>query len=704
MKSDRPGLAKLYWNVGRGYNEEDSASILVLGGGRWQRLKFPVPGEPLLAVRFDPLRSEGQIEIRAIQLQSGSGRSLVDLDLESVSGGTQVESITMVVGAVIATFPVGAYDPTLLFGAMVPEDGRGMVPIPWIGYLSVGIIFWALFFMRRGVGGAVPIIRALRLSVTAWAARLEVIDRPGKATLLVGGLCVVALQGYLLFPLHEVLDLPIWDEAGTLGGGVGFLRGEGLGYLADSPLSKLIYAGLIPVFGPAGAVFANHYLVKVTLILVVFLLAARFSGSVLAALALSGVWAVSAFHLESPILVYQSALIWFGWGLLAVGRNPLFGSALIGLAALTRLEYEFAASLVVVALLLGLFLRWWNPRTFRPKDWTSVGIAFCLAVLVTVNLTGWNAGVGRGWAAVKQHYALRLAEEGAFPGNNPFLEFGLVTERDFPEAESLAEAARENPRALFEHVSWNVGRLPGAYLDLFVPFNAGRARYRLPMLAAFLISAVGLIVIGRSPRKAIRELRNLVIGNPVTCIAILAGLLVIVPGIMVFAKSAYLLPVLPLGLAVIGFLYRMGSGYRVANRGGVLLAFFLVISAVVGGPRPFMDRSRARPVTATLRAIEEALSVDDGTVLLGVGATTYAPYLESRDLTAIEPLASAAGKDVMTEDVGFDRLIERFDPDLILIDSSWSRSAYFDAGGAARLSELGWTVSAIPDGSLWTRP
>ena len=58
----------------------------------------------------------------------------------------------------------------------------------------------------------------------------------------------------------------------------------------------------------------------------------------------------------------------------------------------------------------------------------------------------------------------------------------------------------------------------------------------------------------------------------------------------------------------------------------------------------------------------------------------------------------------MIEEVRFDRLIKRYDPDLILIDSTWSRSAYFDAEGAARLSKLGWTETAIPDGSLWKRP
>ncbi|RKX35431.1 MAG: hypothetical protein DRP71_03530 [Verrucomicrobia bacterium] len=704
MRSDRSGTAVVYWNTGKGFNEADSASVLVRGGERWERLRIPVPSDPLRAVRFDPLRSEGQVEIRDIRLETGSGRPLLKLQPDVIRSGTQVESMTIGEDRVRVVFPVGADDPTLHFGAMIPEEGGDQVSLPWLGFLSIGILLFVLFLMREYTVSVVRAVSRMRTSVTAWIEHLGVWDKPGRATLMIGGLLTVVLQVALLYPLHEVLDLPIWDEAGTMGGGAGFLRGEGLGILSNAPLSKLIYAGLIPLFGPAGAVFATHYLVKVALTLIVFLLAARFSRSILAGLVLSGVWTVSSFHLEFPILVYQSALIWFGWGLLAVGRNPLLGLALFALAALTRLEYQFVAILVAVALLFGLLFRWWNPRVSGLKNWTYAGMACCLVVYVSVNLTGWDAGIGRGWSAVKQHYALRLAEEGAFPGNNPFLEFGLVTERDFPGAESLSEAARENPRALFEHISWNIRRLPGACLDLFVPFNAGRLRYRLPLLAVFFITAVGLIEIGRSPRRATLDLRALVVGDPVTCIAILGGVLVIAPGVIVFAKSAYLLPVVPLGLAVVGFLHRMGSSHRVANRIGVLLALILVMGAVLGGPRPFMDRSRARPVVATLKAIEEALSGDDGAVLLGVAATTYAPYLELPDLIAVEPLVSSAGGDVVIEEVRFDRLIKRHDPDLILIDSNWSRSAYFDAAGAARLSKLGWTETAIPDGSLWKRP
>jgi len=703
LRSDRPGLAKLYWNTGKGYNEADSASAPVRGGKRWQRLRFPVPPDPLLAVRLDPLRSEGRIEIRMVQLQSGSGRSRLDLDLETVRPGVQVKEMTVEQGILRAVFPVGAGDPHLQFGRIVPDGSRGSGSLPWMGYGSVAAILFLLFLLRKHSSAAVLAIRAVRYSVSSWILELRAIDRPGKATLLVGGMVVVGLQIFLLYPLHQVIDLPIWDEAETMGGGLRFLQGDGLGYLADSPLSKLIYAGLIGVFGPAGSIFASHYLVKTGLVLVLFLFSARVAGSVLAGVALSSVWALSSFQLEFPILTYQSALIWFGLGLLSIGRSRFLGLSLIVLAALTRLDYQFVAFLAAGFLTVRLLAGGRDAIRLRKSQWALVAVVLGVATVVLFNLSGWNSGMSRGWYAVKQHYALRLAREGAFPGNNAFLEFALVTDRDFPEADSLWSALRVNPRALVDHVWWNVRHLPGAFLDLFVPSGSAAMPYRFPFLVLGLVVMTGLIACFRAPGECLRKLRLLVSKDPVVGVALLGALLVIAPGVIVFAKSAYLLPILPLGLALVGVLYRFGSKYEVINRFGILCALALVLTALLSGPRPFLDRSRPRPVLATLAAIESALPRSESAVLLGVSAGSYANYLGPQRVVGVEPLASALGGEASMEDARFGHLIEQYDPDLIMIDSNWRRSAYFDATGAAELAHCGWREWPLPDGALWTR-
>lgn len=704
MRSDRPGVAQLYWNAGRRYNEEDSATFLVKGGDRWQRLVFPVPGDPIQSARFDPLRSEGVVEIRRVELQTASGSTLLSVPLEAVQGLAQVADRERLADRLRVTFDPGAGDPMLHLGPMIADLQLGPGELPWLGTLFLGLLVVLLFALRPYGGGIVRTVSVLRTSGASWAARMASFDRPGWAAFLVGGGLIGLVQIWFLAPLHQTMDLPLWDEAGSMAGGAAFLKGDGLGYVVNSPLPKLVYAVLIAIFGPAGSVFAHHYLVKTALTVVLFLLAARLAGSVLVGLVLAGVWAVSVFSLDYPILVYQSGLVWYGLGLFVIARNLPLGLALIILATLTRLEYEFVAIPLIVFVAGALLSGRWKPRPIGRAGWGLAILGFALVLFVGGQLSGWNLGGHRGWLAVKQHYALRLWMTGEFPGQNPFLEYNLVTDRDFPGAESLGEAARINRAALVEHIGWNLRELPTAFAELFRPVGAGKFPYRLPIAVTLLLGLVGLVEMLRWPGRGLGRLGALVRRQPMATIAVLGGLLVIAPGIIVLAKSPYLLPIVPLALAGVAFFYRLGTVRPIASRAGVLLALFLVVSALVTSPRPFTFTSRPRTVLRTVEALDAVLPAEGEVVLLGVAATSYLPYLGADRLSVFDPLWPAAAHAVNPEEARINRLIERYDPDLIMIDSNWRRSSYFDPDGAARLPQLGWSGTPLPDGNLWIRP
>lgn len=704
MRSDRPGVAQLYWNAGRRYNEADSATFLVKGSDRWQRLVFPVPGDPIQSARLDPLRSEGVVEIRKVELLTASGAELLAVPLEAIQGLAEVENMERIEDRLRVTFVPGAGDPILNLGPMIADNQQGLGDLPWKGTLFLGLLVVGLFALRPYSGGIVRAISVLRTSCVSRVERLEAIDRPGWAALLVGSGLIALVQIWFLVPLHQTIDLPLWDEAISMGGGVAFLQGDGLGYVVNSPLFKLAYAMLVSLFGPIDSIFAHHYLVKTALTVVLFLLAARLAGSVIVGLVLSGVWVISGFHLDYPILVYESGLIWFGLGLFAIGRNPPFGLALITLAALTRLEYEFAAILLIAFSAVALLSGHWKPRPMGKGGWGLAALGFALVLFVGANLSGWNTGTNRGWIAVKQHYALRLWETGVFPGQSPFLEYNLVTDRDFPGAESLSEAAKENPRALAEHIGWNIRKLPTAFAELFRPVNAGKLPYRIPVGVTLLLVVTGLIEVLRSPRRFVERLGTLIRSQPLTTTALLGGLLVIAPGIIVFAKAPYLLPIVPLALAGIAVLYRQGTIRPIVSRIGVLLALILVLGSLLTSPRPFTDTSRSRTVLRTVRALEEVLPQEGTTVLLGVAASSYLPYLGVDRVTAFDPLWPASANAVSPEEAKMDRLIGQYDPDLIMIDSNWNSSSYFDPEGAVRLPQMGWSGAPLPDGMLWIRP
>lgn len=704
MRADRAGLAQLYWNTGKGYGEADSATVQVRGDDRWQRLVFPVPVDPIRAARLDPLRSGGRIQIRKVELQTASGATLLALSLESIRAGTQVETIAVTDGSLRAVFPEGSNDPTLQLGSLAVVEPGWRKALPWRDVLVLGFLVGVLFALRQHTAVVVRAIHYARSTAATWMRQLGSIDIPRPLSLLGGGVLVLLLQLWFLYPLHQTLDLPIWDEAMSMGGGVAFLDGGGLGHVVGSPLPKLIYAGLVAVFGPADAVFAQHYLVKSTLTVVLFLVAARFSGSLLIGLVFSGVWVISAFHLRYPILVYESGLIWFGLGLLALSRNFLLGLALIALATLTRLEYQFTAFLLIIMAGAALLLRRWTSPRMSWSGWVLAGCSLGLVVFVALNLSGWSSGTHRGWIAVQQHYALRLWEEGAFPGHNPFLEYNLVTDRDFPAATSLGEAVGENPGALAEHVRWNLRHLPTAFMDLFVPVGAGSLPYRLPIVVVFLVMMAGVMELIRAPRESFQSLRARVRVHWLTTVGIISGLLVAAPGVIVFAKSPYLLPVLPLVLAIVAVFFRLGIRRPATGRMGALIALVLVTGAVLSAPRPFLVSPNPRIVFDTVQELDAVLPENGQTILLGVATPTYVPYLGADRVIAVDPLWSLDANAVSPEDAGFERLIRIHQPDLILIDSNWRGSTYFDGAGAAKLPQLGWEGRPLPDGVLWFRP
>ena len=702
MTADRNGTAKLYWNVGRGFNEADSETRRVRGGQSWRQLRFPVPREPLAAVRFDPLKTEGEVRIRRIDLRSGSGRVLATVDPDAIRPGTQIAVRERVGDGLRVVTAADANDPSLLLGPLGPPGDADGVGFPWLGLALLGGLGAGLFALRRDATEWVARIRVFRKTSGSLLGWIAVKDRPGVLSLAVGAALTAVLQAWLLLPLHQAMDLPLWDEASTMAGGAAFLAGSDLGHPPDSPLPILVYAGLVRLFGPAGAIFALHYLVKTSLAVVIFLFAARVSASLLVGFTLAMVWALAEFQLNFPILTYQASLFWFILGLLALERFPGVAFGCVLLAALTRLEYQFAAGVLVV-LGAGLLIRRRGRLRFPSgRTWFAIAAVWGLVLFTVFHLEGWNAGTSRGWYAVQQHYALRLQVEGVFPGHNPFLEYPLITDRDFPEAGSLGQAFRVNPRALIDHVWWTIRRAPGEFLSLTRPFAGGGPGIGLVAMVGLLLGVTGLVTLARFPRRSPALLIRAGRRHRPILFAMGSGLLVIGPGLIVFAKAAYLLPLVPLGLALPGALQRVGNGCGPKR----LNTFLAILAAAVMGwtvltvPRPFVADADSRPVAETLSILKKALPSDRPAVLLGVAAGSYAGYLGPDRVVAIEPLDTIRGGSVDPVAVRFDRLVETHRPDLILVDANWRLSPYFDAEGFARLRQEGWTGEPVPGGVL----
>ena len=92
-KSNVDSIAQLFFNTGNGYSEKESIKNKVFINTQFQDLIFALPKEKIYGLRFDPMDSNGTIEIKSIKLfmQKNSIRELLQsFDLNTLNSLHQV--------------------------------------------------------------------------------------------------------------------------------------------------------------------------------------------------------------------------------------------------------------------------------------------------------------------------------------------------------------------------------------------------------------------------------------------------------------------------------------------------------------------------------------------------------------------------------------------------------------------------------------
>ncbi|MEO6569236.1 MAG: hypothetical protein ABIO94_10785 [Opitutaceae bacterium] len=84
VRIDHPAYAQLFWDAGRGFNENDSVRKDYEVHTYLQTLRFPLPSAPLKQLRFDPLDGEAQIDIREIRIVDTGNRTRLTVPLDSL--------------------------------------------------------------------------------------------------------------------------------------------------------------------------------------------------------------------------------------------------------------------------------------------------------------------------------------------------------------------------------------------------------------------------------------------------------------------------------------------------------------------------------------------------------------------------------------------------------------------------------------------
>lgn len=690
LRVERAAIAELFYDIGSGTRQEDVSGVVLAPSTEADAMRlasFAVPRTSVRGLRLDPIAFAGKFAVGAPRWMTASGRVLVRLPLEAVQPQFQIKELQRR-GAVLEgeTMPE-ANDPQLKIELSAPLPA-GTVMWPWAraGWFMIlaGVSVW-LGWRRGFIAWVAAMVRELGERVAATNGR----------TLLIGAAVVGLGEAWLLWPLHRALDWPLWDEANYAANGAAWARlGGSLGELHSAPVFVATYGLLAQLGQLATAIFAQHYLVKFGSTLLLYLVLARWWRSWSAAAAVALGWGATQFQTEFPLLVYQGAWVWFLAALVTADRWPLAGLGFAALAMGGRQEYQFA--LAIGALWLG-WRAWrlgsWRAILARREVVAGVVVAAVVwsAVAAVLTRTSFGHSGDRAWFAFQQHYAARAVATGEVTGIEPFIDFPRVVEKDFGRVHSLGAAWHANAGAVLRHVGYNLRQAPVELARLTEP-HAG-----LGMAVAWLLAGalVALAAAGRRAKPA---------GEPWPLSVVLAAAAVVVigPGLLVLAKGAYLLPLVPAVLGALGWLVA-----RVRRGGGVGRLVGVGLLAVGVGtlglaPRVFVPGERARSVAETVAVLDEAWPKTGRAVLVGVAASSYAHYLGDERCEGVEALSEVTGVSGQSEPVG--QLVRRLRPLAVLVTEDWRRSARFNADEIARACPAPeWTRRAVPAGELYLR-
>jgi len=84
LTSSAPSVAQLFWDTGPGFNETESVRQNHEPHQGLQTLRFPLPGKPVLGLRFDPRDNAGGVEIQGIRLVDAGQRTMAVLPMDAL--------------------------------------------------------------------------------------------------------------------------------------------------------------------------------------------------------------------------------------------------------------------------------------------------------------------------------------------------------------------------------------------------------------------------------------------------------------------------------------------------------------------------------------------------------------------------------------------------------------------------------------------
>ena len=526
---------------------------------------------------------------------------------------------------------------------------------------------------------------------------------------------VFAFQFILLYPLHTLMDLPLWDESNYMGQGGRFASGIArLPSLSSSPLYVLLYSIFVRLFGTVKSVFFMKYFLSVGVSLLVLTFLIQNLRSHLVPVLLSLLWSMSSYNIGAMPLVYHFGIFIFLLSLIYSSR--LIAVVLLCLCLFIRLEYIFILIPYIVYLIISFIknkkgnMLQLHSVPSKVLSLITLSISLTILLYLIVNIDSWDMGIDRTWFAFRQHYALAQVQAGLY-AIDPWVDFNFVIDHDFPSSHSLLNALLVNPGAFLYHVSKNSMRLPIAVFGFVHPIESLANWVIYAVTVAFIAIASLSFVFCCCKYQFIVQLKNM-ISKPGqhSSVLSLVSLMALVPSLVVYAKSSYSLPLMPFVLLYLGSLYIAiqksfnceSSWVSIVLRKSLKwgpLVLCCIIFIVALGAKPSRLRKSQRPVYDKVTKLTEIWPHTKVT-LLGLRSSSYCNYIGWDKCVAIEPFATISGGDIESGAVSLRDLLTLHDPDALLINQQLLNSRNFNDDLDMLKSER-WVMYDIGDEKIY---
>jgi hypothetical protein len=180
------------------------------------------------------------------------------------------------------------------------------------------------------------------------------------------------------------------------------------------------------------------------------------------------------------------------------------------------------------------------------------------------------------------------------------------------------------------------------------------------------------------------------------------SMLGLTPIIFVYPAPQYTLITVPFCLLWAGFV--LAHALQILNsfkftRYGLIILICLFIISILIVQKPYTFGGE-RQVHKQVKQLSE-LWPKGRIKLMGVGASTYANYIGSKNVLPIEPLPTVYGANVDNERVDMLELIKRYNPDAVLINGLLMSSKNFNAISIGVLHTDQWVKYSVGDDAIY---